>query len=162
MVHRSVLHYSHSVNIFQIGFFLTRIFIYYIYWKSIDISSFIPIQVEQLHRIFKLCGSPAKDYWEKMKLPASFCPPQNYQPGFPEAFSGFSTPSFRLLTTLLSLDPARRGTASSALQSEVSINFKSLVICGKYLFSQFNRNNICLASLIETKELYAFTSNLLL
>ncbi|CAK9320288.1 unnamed protein product [Citrullus colocynthis] len=75
-------------------------------------------EVEQLHKIWKLCGSPPKDYWDKMKLPTSFCPPQNYQPGFPEAFSGFSTPSFRLLTTLLSLDPARRGTASSALQSE--------------------------------------------
>ncbi|XP_022963422.1 probable serine/threonine-protein kinase At1g54610 [Cucurbita moschata] len=75
-------------------------------------------EVEQLHKIWKLCGSPPKDYWDKMKLPASFCPPQNYQPGFPEAFSGFSTPSFRLITTLLSLDPARRGTASSALQSE--------------------------------------------
>lgn len=71
-----------------------------------------------------------------MKLPTSFCPPQNYQPGFPEAFSGFSTPSFRLLTTLLSLDPARRGTASSALQSEASINFNSFVI--------INVVNICL------------------
>ncbi|XP_038880870.1 probable serine/threonine-protein kinase At1g54610 [Benincasa hispida] len=75
-------------------------------------------EVEQLHKIWKLCGSPPKDYWDKMKLPASFCPPQSYQPGFPEALSGFSTPSFHLLTTLLSLDPARRGTASSALQSE--------------------------------------------
>lgn len=89
-----------------------------------------------------------------MKLPASFCPPQSYQPGYPETFSGFSTPSFRLLTTLLSLDPARRGTASSALQSEASINVKSFVIV--------NMVNFYLGNLVETKELYVFASNLLL
>ncbi|XVF17101.1 hypothetical protein REPUB_Repub10bG0089400 [Reevesia pubescens] len=75
-------------------------------------------EVEQLHRIFKLCGSPSEDYWKEMKLPASFRPPQHYKPGYQEAFGDFPDSSFSLLTMLLSLDPSYRGTAASALQSE--------------------------------------------
>lgn len=78
------------------------------------------IQVEQLHKIFKLCGSPSDDYWKKMKLPTSFRPPHHYKPSFEEFFKHFSTPSFGLLTTLLALDPTSRGSAASGLQSEVS------------------------------------------
>ncbi|KAG6698196.1 hypothetical protein I3842_08G008900 [Carya illinoinensis] len=61
-------------------------------------------EVEQLQRIFKLCGSPSEDYWNKMKLPASFHPPRHYRPSFEEAFSPLPTSSFGLLTTLLALD----------------------------------------------------------
>ncbi|XP_022740674.1 probable serine/threonine-protein kinase At1g54610 [Durio zibethinus] len=75
-------------------------------------------EVEQLHRIFKLCGSPSEDYWKKMKLPASFRPPQQYKPGYLDAFGDFPYSSFGLLTMLLALDPSYRGTAASALQSE--------------------------------------------
>ncbi|TVU22756.1 hypothetical protein EJB05_32474 [Eragrostis curvula] len=50
-------------------------------------------EVEQLHKIFKLCGSPSEEYWRKSKLPhATIFKPQHH--------------------------PADRGTASSALQSE--------------------------------------------
>ncbi|KAK9165732.1 hypothetical protein Scep_000923 [Stephania cephalantha] len=76
------------------------------------------IQVEQLHRIFKLCGSPSEDYWKKLKLPTSFRPPQPYKPSLIEAFRDFPASSLGLLTTLLALDPSYRGTAASALQSE--------------------------------------------
>ncbi|XP_022751002.1 probable serine/threonine-protein kinase At1g54610 isoform X2 [Durio zibethinus] len=75
-------------------------------------------EVEQLHRIFKLCGSPSEEYWKKLKLPASFRPPQHYKPGYQEAFGDFPDSSFRLLTMLLALDPSYRVTAASALQSE--------------------------------------------
>lgn len=75
-------------------------------------------EVEQLHRIFKLCGSPSEDYWKKMKLPTSFRPPQQYKPSFQEAFKDFPISSFGLLTKLLDLDPASRGCAASAIQSE--------------------------------------------
>ncbi|OMO55896.1 hypothetical protein CCACVL1_26907 [Corchorus capsularis] len=75
-------------------------------------------EVEQLHRIFKLCGSPSEDYWKKMRLPASFRPPQHYKPGYHEAFGDFPGSAFGLLTMLLALDPSHRGTAASALQSE--------------------------------------------
>ncbi|CAI0428595.1 unnamed protein product [Linum tenue] len=54
-------------------------------------------EVEQIHRIFKLCGSPAEDYWKIMRLPTSFRPPQHYKPSY-------------------------RGTATSALQSQVTFN----------------------------------------
>ncbi|KAA8530963.1 hypothetical protein F0562_005670 [Nyssa sinensis] len=75
-------------------------------------------EVEQLHRIFKLCGSPSEDYWKKMKPPTTFRPPQQYKPSFQEAFANFPTSSFGILTTLLALDQAYRGTAASALQTE--------------------------------------------
>ncbi|XP_077230936.1 putative serine/threonine-protein kinase At1g54610 [Tasmannia lanceolata] len=74
-------------------------------------------EVEQLHRIFKLCGSPADDYWKKLKLSTSFRPPQPYKPSILEAFRDFPSSSFGLLTTLLALDPTYRGSASSALQN---------------------------------------------
>nr|XP_043615863.1 probable serine/threonine-protein kinase At1g54610 [Erigeron canadensis] len=74
-------------------------------------------EVEQLHRIFKLCGSPTEDYWKTIKPPTTFRPPQNYVPSFHEAFTNFPTPSFGLLTTLLALDPTSRGTSASALQN---------------------------------------------
>ncbi|KAI3499762.1 hypothetical protein L1887_35571 [Cichorium endivia] len=73
-------------------------------------------EVEQLHRIFKLCGSPGEDYWKKIKPPTTFRPPQNYVPSFHEAFTNFPSSSFGLLTTLLALDQECRGTSTSALQ----------------------------------------------
>ncbi|XP_062097559.1 probable serine/threonine-protein kinase At1g54610 [Humulus lupulus] len=74
-------------------------------------------EVEQLHKIFKLCGAPSDDYWKKMKLPTSFRPPQHYKPTHEEVFRNFPYSSYGLLTQLLALDPACRGTAASALQS---------------------------------------------
>ncbi|XP_011025568.1 PREDICTED: probable serine/threonine-protein kinase At1g54610 [Populus euphratica] len=74
-------------------------------------------EVEQLHMIFKLCGSPPEDYWKIMRLPTSFRPTQHYKASFQEAFKDFPESSLVLLTTLLALNPAYRGTAASALQS---------------------------------------------
>ncbi|KAJ0096927.1 hypothetical protein Patl1_27653 [Pistacia atlantica] len=74
-------------------------------------------EVEQLHRIFKLCGSPSDDYWKKMKFTVTFRPP-HFKPSFQEIFSEFPRSSFGILTTLLALDPSYRGTAASALQFE--------------------------------------------
>nr|QYW07105.1 cyclin-dependent kinase like 6 [Dimocarpus longan] len=75
-------------------------------------------EVEQLHRIFKLCGSPSEDYWNKLKVTTTFRPTQLYKPSFQEAFEDFPPSSFGILTTLLALEPANRGTAASALQNE--------------------------------------------
>ncbi|XP_076888160.1 putative serine/threonine-protein kinase At1g54610 isoform X2 [Bidens hawaiensis] len=74
-------------------------------------------EVEQLHKIFKLCGSPNEDYWKTIKPPTTFRPPQNYLPSFHEAFANFPVSSIGLLTTLLALDPLSRGTCGSALQN---------------------------------------------
>ncbi|CAI9295110.1 unnamed protein product [Lactuca saligna] len=77
-------------------------------------------EVEQLHKIFKLCGSPSEDYWRKSKLPHAtiFKPQQPYKRCVAETFKEFPAPALALMETLLSIDPADRGSASSALNSE--------------------------------------------
>ncbi|XP_047165367.1 probable serine/threonine-protein kinase At1g54610 [Vigna umbellata] len=77
-------------------------------------------EVEQLHKIFKLCGSPSEDYWRKSKLPHAtiFKPQQPYRRCVSETFKDFPTPAIDLIETLLSIDPADRGTSASALISE--------------------------------------------
>ncbi|KAL9322227.1 hypothetical protein ACSQ67_010280 [Phaseolus vulgaris] len=77
-------------------------------------------EVEQLHKIFKLCGSPSEDYWRKSKLPHAtiFKPQQPYRRCVSETFKDFPTPAIELIETLLSIDPADRGTSASALSSE--------------------------------------------
>lgn len=78
-------------------------------------------QVEQLHRIFKLCGSPSEMYWNKSKLPHAtmFKPQQPYKRCITETFKDFPPSSLSLIETLLALDPDERGTATAALSSEV-------------------------------------------
>ena len=106
-------------------------FLFWLWQKSNDLIadrlfsllSFLCIQVEQLHQFFKLCGSPSEDYWKKMKLPASFRPPQHYKPGYQEAFGDFPDSSFGLLTKLLALDPSYCGTATSAVQSFIQASY---------------------------------------
>ncbi|XP_021894091.1 probable serine/threonine-protein kinase At1g09600 [Carica papaya] len=77
-------------------------------------------EVEQLHKIFKLCGSPSEDYWRKSKLPHAtiFKPQQPYRRCVAETFKEFPVPALTLMETLLSIDPADRGTAASALKCE--------------------------------------------
>ncbi|CDP12864.1 unnamed protein product [Coffea canephora] len=75
-------------------------------------------EIEQLHKIFKLCGSPPEDYWKKVKPPTTFRPPPHYKPCFRESFPNLPDSATDLLATLLSLDPAYRGTATRALESE--------------------------------------------
>ncbi|KAJ1389756.1 Serine/threonine-protein kinase, active site [Sesbania bispinosa] len=77
-------------------------------------------EVEQLHRIFKLCGSPSEDYWLKLRLPHStvFKPPHHYRRCVAETFKEYPSTAIKLIETLLSVDPAHRGTAAAALKSE--------------------------------------------
>ncbi|KAK8638274.1 hypothetical protein V6N13_136710 [Hibiscus sabdariffa] len=77
-------------------------------------------EVEQLHKIFKLCGSPSEDYWRKSKLPHAtiFKPQQPYRRCVAETFKEFPAPALALMETLLSIDPSGRGSAASALKSE--------------------------------------------
>ncbi|KAK2979901.1 hypothetical protein RJ640_020143 [Escallonia rubra] len=75
-------------------------------------------EVEQLHKIFKLCGTPSEEYWKKLKLSTNFRPPHSYKPNLREAFRDFPESSLGLLHILLALDPAYRGGAGSALQNE--------------------------------------------
>ncbi|GER56503.1 protein kinase superfamily protein [Striga asiatica] len=77
-------------------------------------------EVEQLHKIFKLCGSPSEEYWKKSKLPHAtiFKPQQPYPRCVAETFKDFPSPVLALIDILLSVDPANRGSAASALKSE--------------------------------------------
>jgi serine/threonine protein kinase len=76
-------------------------------------------QVEQLHKVFKLCGTPSEDYWEKMKLAHPLFKP--YERCLAEKFKDVPPSTLSLLETLLSIDPDMRGTATDALNSEVNI-----------------------------------------
>nr|GLL42075.1 probable serine/threonine-protein kinase At1g54610 isoform X1 [Ipomoea trifida]GMD60664.1 probable serine/threonine-protein kinase At1g54610 [Ipomoea batatas] len=77
-------------------------------------------EVEQLHKIFKLCGSPSEEYWKKSKLPHAtiFKPQQSYKRCIAETFKDFPPSSIPLIETLLAIDPAERQTATAALRSE--------------------------------------------
>ena len=88
--------------------------------ETLDLS-----QVEQLHKIFKLCGSPSEEYWRKSKLPHAtiFKPKQPYKRCIAETFRDFPPSSLSSLETLLAIEPADRGTAAGALESEVLIPF---------------------------------------
>lgn len=77
-------------------------------------------EVEQLHKIFKLCGSPSDEYWKKSKLPHAtiFKPQHSYKRCIAETFKHFPPSSLPLIETLLAIDPAERKTATAALNSE--------------------------------------------
>ncbi|KAH7578531.1 hypothetical protein JRO89_XS01G0394200 [Xanthoceras sorbifolium] len=77
-------------------------------------------EVEQLHKIFKLCGSPSEEYWKKSKLPNAtlFKPQHPYKRCIAETFKDFPSSSLPLIETLLSIDPDERGTATAALNGE--------------------------------------------
>ncbi|KAG8496704.1 hypothetical protein CXB51_007809 [Gossypium anomalum] len=77
-------------------------------------------EVEQLHKIFKLCGSPPDDYWKKSRLPHAtlFKPQQPYHSCLQETFKILPATAVNLVETLLSVEPYKRGTASSALALE--------------------------------------------
>ena len=71
-------------------------------------------QIEQLHKIFKLCGSPSEDYWAKAKLPdvTLFKPQRPYRRKIAETFKDFPPTALALLDTLLAIEPSARGTVA--------------------------------------------------
>ncbi|KAJ7946554.1 Serine/threonine protein kinase [Quillaja saponaria] len=77
-------------------------------------------EVEQLHKIFKLCGSPSEEYWKKSKLPHAtiFKPQHPYKRCVAETFKDLPLSALGLLEVLLAVEPKDRGSASLALQSE--------------------------------------------
>ncbi|XP_028770749.1 probable serine/threonine-protein kinase At1g54610 [Neltuma alba] len=77
-------------------------------------------EVEQLHKIYKLCGSPSDEYWKRSKLPNAtlFKPREPYKRCIRETFKDFPPSALTLMDNLLALDPAERKTASDALRSE--------------------------------------------
>ncbi|KAJ8750021.1 hypothetical protein K2173_013936 [Erythroxylum novogranatense] len=77
-------------------------------------------EVEQLHRIFKLCGSPPDGYWNQSELPNTtmFRPQHCYETSLRDRCKDLPITAVDLIETLLSIEPEKRGTASSALMSK--------------------------------------------
>ncbi|OVA14918.1 Protein kinase domain [Macleaya cordata] len=106
-------HYSIAVDLWSTGCILAELYA----GKPIMPGR---TEVEQMHKIFKLCGSPSEDYWRKAKLPHAtiFKPQQPYRRCVAEIFRDFPPAALGLTEILLSIDPVDRGTAASALKSE--------------------------------------------
>ncbi|XP_015056283.1 probable serine/threonine-protein kinase At1g54610 [Solanum pennellii] len=106
-------HYGTAVDLWSTGCILGELYV---------AKPIMPgrTEVEQLHKIFKLCGSPTEEYWKKTKLSYSavFKPIQPYKRCIGERFKELPPSAVGLLETLLSIDPALRGTAVGALESE--------------------------------------------
>ncbi|KAK6783910.1 hypothetical protein RDI58_017364 [Solanum bulbocastanum] len=77
-------------------------------------------EVEQLHKVFKLCGSPSDDFWQKSKFPTAqiFKPIEPYRRNFEATFHDVPAAAVRLMDTSLSIEAEYRGTAVLALKSE--------------------------------------------
>ncbi|XP_030516531.2 cyclin-dependent kinase C-2 C-like isoform X2 [Rhodamnia argentea] len=82
-------------------------------------------EVEQLHKIFKLCGSPPDGYWKMSKIPhaTTFRPRHSYECTLRERCKDITASALNLMETFLSIEPHKRGTASSAL---ISAYFKTV------------------------------------
>ncbi|XP_062189059.1 protein IMPAIRED IN BABA-INDUCED STERILITY 1-like [Phragmites australis] len=106
-------HYDAAVDLWSVGCVFAEMF----HGKPILQGR---TEVEQLHKIFKLCGSPADDYWKKSKLPHAtiFKPHHPYTSTLRDVFKEVPENALNLLETLLSAEPNKRGTASGALTSE--------------------------------------------
>ncbi|THF98627.1 hypothetical protein TEA_008893 [Camellia sinensis var. sinensis] len=84
------------------------------------IADFRAVTEKQLHKIYKLCGSPSDEYWKKSKLPNAtlFKPREPYKRCVSETFKNFPPSALPLIENLLAIDPAERETATDALRSE--------------------------------------------
>ncbi|GER31301.1 protein kinase superfamily protein [Striga asiatica] len=105
--------YGEAVDLWSVGCVFCEIFLGKPLFKG-------RTEVEQLHKIFKLCGSPPNDYWKESKLPLAnmFKPQLPYESRLRERCREFPKSAVSLIETFLSIEPYKRGTASSALDSK--------------------------------------------
>ncbi|KAG4166211.1 hypothetical protein ERO13_A13G117200v2 [Gossypium hirsutum] len=77
-------------------------------------------EVEQMHKIFKLCGSPSEEYWQKTELPhaSSFKPQKPYKCRIAATFKNFPQSALSLVDKLLAMEPENRGSVASALRAQ--------------------------------------------
>ncbi|KAJ9173247.1 hypothetical protein P3X46_016404 [Hevea brasiliensis] len=90
-------------------------------WLPLRADAFEKLEkVEQLHKIFKLCGSPSDEYWKQSKLPNAtmFKAHHVHESSLRERCKDCPTTAVDLIETFLSIEPEKRGTASSALLSQ--------------------------------------------
>ncbi|CAH8355003.1 unnamed protein product [Eruca vesicaria subsp. sativa] len=105
--------YGPGIDLWSVGCILAELFV----GKPIMPGR---TEVEQMHKIFKLCGSPSEDFWETTKFPqaTSYRPQHPYKPVLLETFKNLPSSSLALLDKLLSVEPEKRCSASSTLLSE--------------------------------------------
>ncbi|KAL0310212.1 UNVERIFIED_CONTAM: protein IMPAIRED IN BABA-INDUCED STERILITY 1 [Sesamum calycinum] len=105
--------YGEAVDLWSVGCVFAELFIGRPILKG-------RTEVEQLHKIFKLCGSPPEDYWKRSKLPLAnmFKPQHPYESTLRERCKEFPKSAVSLIETFLSIEPYNRGTAASALDSK--------------------------------------------
>ncbi|KAI3503283.1 hypothetical protein L1887_31723 [Cichorium endivia] len=77
-------------------------------------------EVEQLHKIFKMCGTPSDEYWRNNRLPlaAMFRPQFTYESSLRERCKELPKTVVDIIDTLLCVEPEKRATAKSALHAE--------------------------------------------
>ncbi|CAI9272690.1 unnamed protein product [Lactuca saligna] len=87
------------------------------------------IELEQLHKIFKLCGSPSEEYLRKSMLPHAtiFKPQQPYKWCVCETLKDFPPSALMLLDSLLAVEPHNRGSSFSALHNEARVRRATVV-----------------------------------
>lgn len=98
--------YGVAVDLWSVGCILAELY----YGRPIMSGR---TEVEQLYKIYTLCGCPSERYWKYSKLPH-----HPYPRAIAETFKDFPPPLLSLLEILLAIDPADRQTATAALQSE--------------------------------------------
>ncbi|CAH8282620.1 unnamed protein product [Eruca vesicaria subsp. sativa] len=105
--------YGAGIDLWSVGCIITELFL----GKPIMPGR---TEVEQMHKIFKLCGSPSDEYWRKTKLPlaTSFKPQQPYKRVLLETFKSLPSSALALVDKLLSLEPDKRGSTSSTLNNQ--------------------------------------------
>ncbi|KAK1389308.1 putative serine/threonine-protein kinase [Heracleum sosnowskyi] len=106
-------HYGASIDLWSTGCVLAELYAGEPIMKG-------KTEVEQLHKIFKLCGSPSEEYWRISGLPHAtrFKPQQPYGRCIADRFKDLPKPALSLIETLLSIDPVARLSAAHALNSE--------------------------------------------
>ncbi|XP_049366254.1 probable serine/threonine-protein kinase At1g54610 [Solanum verrucosum] len=74
-------------------------------------------EIDQLHKIFKLCGSPSDEYWRKYNSSNAAILKQKvpYNAKIEETFHDFPVAALELMQILLSIEPQSRGTAAIAM-----------------------------------------------
>lgn len=79
-------------------------------------------EVEQLHRIYKLCGTPPDEYWDRLQGGQALVmrPPTTYPDRLAQVLreKGLEEPTIDLVQQLMSYDPSRRGTAAGLLRHQ--------------------------------------------
>ena len=106
--------------------------------------------MEQLHKIFKLCGSPSGDYWSKLEVPQTgmFKPSCQYSGCIAETFKDFPQSALVLLDNLLALQPDARGTAAEALRSDVSSTHLLLITVGFFVGLEYDMQQLLKSCLL--------------